>query len=303
MKTSVRLTAYALGLVVIFGGAAGAARLIGPEGKPAPSHAEAPHAAAADDAGKEQEQHAGHEATSTQLPAGLQISQAGYTLSPLTPRLAAGQRQTFAFRILGPDGKAVTQFTAEHGTELHLIVVRRDLADYQHLHPTRAADGTWSAALTAGAPGQYRVFADFTPRARTDNFVLGADVPAAGDYQPRDLPKPAWETEVDGYTVTRAGDPRAGAESWMTVSVSRAGQPVTLEPYLGSFGHLVALRQGDLAYLHMHPQDGTVAGPDVTFNAQVPSAGVYRLFLEFKHGGKVHLAEFTADTTDAHTHN
>jgi hypothetical protein len=324
MRTSMRLTAYALGLIMIFGGAVGAARLLGPNEKPE-ERPEGTQRLPATHAG---EQHAGHEPISGQLPAGLQVSQDGYTLSPVTPRLAAGRAQTFAFRILGPDGKAVTQYTPEQytadqgttqqgttdpgttqqsspqeGTELHLIVVRRDLAGYQHLHPTRAADGTWSVPLTAGAPGDYRVFADFTPRARTDNFVLGADVPAAGDYQPRELPKPSWSTEVDGYTVTRAGEPRAGAESWMTVSISKGGQPVTLEPHLGSFGHLVALRQGDLAYLHLHAQEGTTAGPDVTFDARVPSAGTYRLFLEFRHGGKVHLAEFTAITSAAHAHN
>ncbi|WIM94184.1 hypothetical protein ACTOB_006187 [Actinoplanes oblitus] len=291
MRTSVRLSAYALGLIVLFGAAVSAGRLAGTD-KPA---TQTPHATA--------EGHAGHEATTTQLPGGLQITQGGYALSPVTTALRPGRRQVLAFRILGPDGKPVTQYTAEHGAELHLIVVRRDLAGYQHPHPTRAADGTWSATFTAGPPGQYRMFADFTPRARGDNFVLGADIPAAGDYQPRELPGPTWETVVDGYTVTRAGDPQAGTESWMTVSVSKAGQPVTLEPYLGAYGHLVALRQGDLAYLHMHPQEGTAAGPDVTFDARVPAAGVYRLFLEFQHGGRVHLAEFTASTTSAHTHN
>ncbi|WP_221322626.1 hypothetical protein [Actinoplanes sp. L3-i22] len=292
MKTSVRLIAYATGLIVVFAGAAGAGRAFGPAGKPAPAHTEA-HAVA--------DEHAGHEATV--LPAGLQVTQAGYTLSPLTTLFMSGKTQTFAFRILGPDGRSVTQFTPEHGTELHLIVVRQDMSGYQHLHPVRAADGTWSAPVTIREPGAYRAFADFTPRARAENMVLGVDLTAPGDYQPRLLPQPTWETTVDGYTVTRAGEPQSGAASWLTVSVSRNGQPVTLEPYLGSFGHLVALRQGDLAYLHMHPQAGTPAGPDVTVNADVPSTGAYRLFFEFQHGGKVHLAEFTAVTGAGHTHN
>lgn len=39
-----------------------------------------------------------------------------------------------------------------------------------------------------------------------------------------------------------------------------------LKPYVGAFGHLVALRAGDLAYLHVHPDgapgDGrTAPGP------------------------------------------
>ncbi|MEU7865015.1 hypothetical protein AB0B91_65845, partial [Nonomuraea sp. NPDC049141] len=65
-----------------------------------------------------------------------------------------------------------------------------------------------------------------------------------------------------------------------------------------AYGHLVALRQGDLAYLHVHPHgepgDGrTRPGPEVSFSAEMPSAGAYRLYLDFKHGGVVRTAEFT----------
>jgi copper chaperone CopZ len=71
-----------------------------------------------------------------------------------------------------------------------------------------------------------------------------------------------------------------------------------LEPYLAAYGHLVALRAGDLAYLHVHPAgepgDGkTPAGPDITFYATAPSTGDYRLFLDFQHDGVVRTAEFT----------
>jgi hypothetical protein len=82
------------------------------------------------------------------------------------------------------------------------------------------------------------------------------------------------------------------------------GQPVTdLQPYLAAYGHLVALREGDLAYLHVHPEEApgdgrTPAGPEIVFTAQVPSAGTYRLFLDFRHGGRVHTAAFTVATGD-----
>jgi hypothetical protein len=43
------------------------------------------------------------------------------------------------------------------------------------------------------------------------------------------------------------------------------------------------------------PGDGrTTAGPDITFYAEVPSAGAYRLYLDFQHNGTVRTAEFTA---------
>ncbi|MFD0580222.1 hypothetical protein [Dactylosporangium darangshiense] len=74
-------------------------------------------------------------------------------------------------------------------------------------------------------------------------------MPAPGDYQPQALPAPSRTAEVDGYTVTLAGDLVPGSSSRLTLSVSRHGTPVTdLEPYLGAYGHLVTLRDGDLAY-------------------------------------------------------
>lgn len=42
----------------------------------------------------------------------------------------------------------------------------------------------------------------------------------------------------------------------MAGSGAKVGVPVTdLQEYLAAYGHLVALRQGDLAYLHVHPDD------------------------------------------------
>jgi hypothetical protein len=163
-------------------------------------------------------------------------------------------------------------------------------------------DGTWSIPLAVPAAGQYRIFADFQPAGHPDGLTLGADIPAPGDYQPTPLPAPARTATVDGYTITLTGDLTAGGSSKLTLSVSKDGRPVTdLQPYLGAYGHLVALRDGDLAYLHVHPDgtpgDGrTQAGPDVVFHAEVPSAGAYRLYLDFQHAGKVRTAEFTAVT-------
>ena len=121
-----------------------------------------------------------------------------------------------------------------------------------------------------------------------------------GTYEPVPLPEPATIAQVvDGYEVTLAGDLMPGQASELTLTVSKDGAPVTdLQPYLAAYGHLVALRAGDLAYLHVHPAgepgDGvTPAGPGITFYATAPSAGDYRLFLDFQHAGVVRTAEFT----------
>ena len=318
MRTPIKIGGYAVGLLALFAASLGVGRAVGPEPTPPPVHADGGHAESGE-AGESGAHGGGHETGgAAEVPGGLQVAQDGYRLIPTGTALPVGSPRPFTFRITGPDGKPVTGYTPTHDKELHLIAVRRDLTDFQHVHPRMAADGTWSVPLAAAAAGQYRVFTDFQPAGRDEPLTLGVDVSAAGDYAPRPLPEPARTATVDGYTVTLAGDLVPGTASKLTLSVSRNGRPVTdLQPYLAAYGHLVALRDGDLAYLHVHPDgepgDGrTPAGPDITFYAEVPSAGAYRLFLDFQHAGTVRTAAFTAlaggatvpraEKTPEHTH-
>ncbi|GAB3158440.1 hypothetical protein [Microbispora hainanensis] len=285
MKTSFTLGAYVLGLAVVFGGAFGVGGAIGATG---PAPAKTGHAGHAKAVVKETEH----------VPGGLQVSQSGYTLTPQTTTIAPGTETEFRFTVNGPDGRRVTAYETRHDKKLHLIVVSRDATVFRHLHPELAGDGVWSVPLTLPDAGAYRIFADFAPQGG-EGLTLGADLYAAGDYAPRPLPAPSRTVTVDGYTVRLDGTLTPGAASRLTAEISRDGKPVTdLQPYLGAYGHLVALRVGDLAYLHVHPDgapdDGvTPAGPGITFYAEVPSRGDYRLFLDFQHDGTVRTAAFT----------
>ncbi|MBV1854303.1 hypothetical protein [Catellatospora tritici] len=292
MNTRLKLSLYGLGLAAVFAASFGAGHLAGPGPAPAAHQAVAAHPGHDDPTPAVGEP--------AELPGGLQVAEDGYRLQPLTAGLSAQAAQPLRFTVTGLDGRPVTSYTPTHDKDLHLILVRRDLTGFQHLHPALGADGVWSIDVQAPAAGQYRMFADFQPVGRDRPLTLGADLPAAGDYQPQPLPAVQRTTTVDGYTVALGGDLVAGTSSTLTLTVSKDGAPVTdLQPYLAAYGHLVALRDGDLAYLHVHPDgtpgDGrTAAGPGIVFHAEVPSAGAYRLFLDFQHGDLVHTAAFTA---------
>jgi hypothetical protein len=159
-------------------------------------------------------------------------------------------------------------------------------------------DGTWSTPLVLADAGSYRVFADF--KRDGSNHTLASDLAVDGNADWRPLPPPeATGTTTDGYEVRLAGGAaRAGRETDLRFTVLRNGSRVEVEPYLGAGGHLVALRSGDLAYLHVHPLEGGHAGAEqVAFETEFPTAGRYRLFLQFKHAGRVHTAAFTQEVS------
>lgn len=299
VSAPVRMGAFAVSLVLVLAGALALGRWVGPFAPPAAGvhngvrggqdMAGGNGGAGKSSAGKSEEELAA---------TGLRVVEDGYRLEPLTKELTAGAATELAFRVVGPDEAVLTRYTATNERELHLVVVRRDLSYFQHVHPAMSGDGIWRIPLTVPAAGQYRVFVDFQPAGHDRVLTLGVDIPAAGSYQPVALPAVARTVTVDEYTVELAGDLVPGKASRLDFRVSRAGQPVTdLQPYLGMYGHLVTLRAGDLAYLHSHgsgPAEGVPAGPVVTFYTDVPSVGVYRLYLNFQHGGVVRTATFTA---------
>lgn len=247
----------------------------------------------------------------TEVP-GLAIADGELRLELSSAALPRADPTELGFRIVGEGGDAVTDFDLEHEKRMHLIVVRRDLTGFQHLHPRMDADGNWSTPIELPSAGSYRVFADFSHGAESE--TLGADLAVDGGADYESIPAPSMvATTRSGYEVELAADgSRAGSDSELAFTVTRAGSPVQIEPYLGADGHLVALREGDLGYLHVHPLSGgehgaeehggsddshaaAEAGDPIRFMTEFPSAGSYRLFLQFRAAGEVHTAEFTRE--------
>lgn len=234
---------------------------------------------------------------------GLSLEQPGFTLGPVHVPGRTGVAGELSFQILDAQAGPWTAFETAHERKLHLMVVRTDGAGFRHVHPELdAATGTWSLPWQWDAAGTYRVFADFVPAAgaHASTVTLSRTVDVAGLFTPEVTGVSASDS-VGGFDLTATGDLVAGAGSDLTVTVSRDGQPVTnLEPYLGAFGHLVALRAGDLAYLHVHadgdvPTAGGTSGPTIRFMTHAPTPGLYLLYLDFQVGGQVHTARFVLE--------
>jgi hypothetical protein len=271
-----RLAGFATALVALFGAGAVAGGLVDASAPGGDAKAEMAHGGA----------------MAAMAVRGLGVAENGLRIVVADPELRRGRTEQLRFRIIGEGGRAVRDFDIAHTKRMHLIVARRDLTGFQHLHPTMAADGTWSAPVRLRDPGSYRLFADFSHDDTKTTLADDLRVDGAADLRP--LPAPATTAVSDGgYDVTLdSGAARAGDEAELRFSVTKDGRPVRTEPYLGAGGHLVALREGDLAFLHVHP-----AGDEhsTSFEATFPTTGSYRLFLQFKINGTVQTVAFTQE--------
>lgn len=297
MTGPARIAAFAAAVALLSGGAAVAGGAIDPKGQADGEHSTASAPGHGDEAMTTQTSDnpsGGHSAESTATAAGdqirgLAVADEGLRLVVDTPEIERGREQRLTYRIVDQGGDPVRDFEVEHEKRMHLILVRRDATGFQHLHPRQERDGSWSAPVRIDDAGSYRAFADFTRDGEAQ--TLAADIRVDGEADLRELPEPSTVARTsDGYEVRidTEGDELA-------FDVTRDGRAVQVEPYLGADGHLVALREGDLAFLHVHPVEGEEDDDAIRFGTEFPTEGRYRLFLQFRHEGRVHTAEFTKE--------
>ena len=248
-----RVALFAAALAAVFAGAAAVGRAVGPLEREVGS-----------------EQHASEAAAH---PVGLSLDANGFRLALARTSFRAGENAVFEFRVHG-----AARYDVVHTRRMHLIVARRDLTNFQHLHPTYR-NGVWTARVRFAEPGPYRVFADFSAGGK--RTVHGHDVFVPGRWSPQPLRAAKRAPTTDGYVVTNRGVDK------LAFRVERNGLEVRPDPYLGARGHLVVLRAGDLAYVHAHPDENTLA-----FETDLPAGGAYRAFLQFKHAGRVRTVSF-----------
>lgn len=283
MNPTTRIGAFAALLLLIFAGAVFAGARLDPDVDEPDSSMDM------ETGGHEGESHA---AAAGELP-GLATASGGYRLDVPETRVSPGPDRTLEFAILDEDGGIVTDFDVEHERRMHLIVVRRDFQGFQHLHPEQRPDGSWSVRMDGRLPGTHRVFADFSTGG--EPLTLASDLFIPGRFGPKPLgPARSTAEAGDGYEVS-LGAPvaRAGETVDTEFEVTLDGEPVAVEPYLGADGHLVALREGDQAFLHTHPEGEPGGAGPIRFGVTYPSVGRYRLYLQFRHDGAVRTAEFT----------
>lgn len=229
---------------------------------------------------------------------------------------------TITYKIVDEQGNVLKDFTVDHTKLMHFILVRKDLQDFQHIHPDLNKDtGEFTIPTTFSENGPYRLFADFVPAgAQMGEMGMPLGVTAYQDVNVGDLAKFApQDVTVDTQTTKTYGQYQieykipqtisTGNDTTITLHVTKNGTPVTdMEEYLGSQAHGILLHKDTLDFAHLHATEpgssgmtmtngqmkmSSSKGPDINFTYNFPASGIYKLFTQFQEQGQVITVDYT----------
>ncbi len=207
----------------------------------------------------------------------------------------------YSFEIIDEEGNTVSQFDLTDERIMHLLVVRHDLTNFQHLFPVFDSEMNVFKIenLSFQEEGRYRLLAYFTPKTVLKYSVVtyqDIDVDVSVENDPHIEGDIESIKEFEGYEValgTTADAANPGTDI-LAFTVKKDKMLVTdLDNYLNGYGFSTVLKSETLEYAHAHflpppdGQDGTL-----NFSVKFPTTGYYKVFTEFKHHGNVITTDF-----------
>jgi hypothetical protein len=212
------------------------------------------------------------------------------SLSASSARIEAGHPVRFKLEAGG-----IRHFEYVHERPIHFLVASADLAEFDHIHPELSPDDSYQVVHTFARGGKYRIWADYS---------LPGEAPRVEDFDvtvhgPSDARPAAPAPEVKLTLPERL---RAGEDIPIGIRVRDAGE---LRPYLGAWAHVIVIGQELASFAHAHPIEDAVApgslhthaaaGPppdEIHVMTNFPTAGRYRMWVQFQKAGKVMTAPF-----------
>jgi hypothetical protein len=184
----------------------------------------------------------------------------------------------------------IKAFEPTHGKLAHLIIVRKGLDLFAHLHPQLVSDGNFKANYSFPESGTYHLFLDYKAKgeppstARSELKVEG--IPRVAEPLKSNVPKEIASDDLRAFVSQRT----SGSEQILAFKISdNDNKPIDdLEPYLGAMGHLVVLSGDASQYVHAHPVPQTGEKNLVEFEVHYPYPGIYKGWGQFQRNGKVH---------------
>ncbi len=211
--------------------------------------------------------------------------------------IPANEPLTIDIRAFDPvTGKQVQNYEIVHEKPIHFFILSSDLAYFSHEHPVMVPGGTFRHHTTLPKPGIYKMFADFYPLNGTPQLVpkiistqgFRKSIDETFAHPARDI-SPKESTNLKVVLTLDPIDPIPAKKTLLFLDLDPADG---LEPYLGSWAHMLIESHDLIDTIHAHPSaaDG---GPKMQFDIFFPREAIYRIWIQFQRLGKVNTVAFT----------
>jgi Cu+-exporting ATPase len=235
--------------------------------------------------------------------------------------VASGRPISMLFLIRNTEGKPIRRLSIHHDRILHVIIASQDFSVFAHIHPEDFGSVTPQMKRTGQFPvqfnfpkaGRYLIGADFAVGQQlfSHHFVL--DVAGAAEMGPakRDFSR---RKRFGDYDVALSSTPEVihvGKKVMLAYLFKRDGKPVAdLMPYLSAPMHVAIISIDLNNFIHAHGEVPGMSssaghemsemnmrvparfGPEIDVDTIFPVKGVYQIFGQVQHNGKIILTSF-----------
>jgi hypothetical protein len=185
-----------------------------------------------------------------------------------------------------------------HEKPVHMVVVSKDLTDFDHIHPVAAPGDLYSVSYSFAKPGEYWVYADYTAPGGAPS-VARFSLSVGGQARP--VSRPPAETAVRFEAPLQI-------EANRDVGLAFHLDVADLQPWLGAWAHIMIVSADGEEFIHAHPLEAAasatplvhthtapVAGPSpLTIRTQTGfrKPGSYKVWFQFQRNGAVETHAF-----------
>ena len=199
------------------------------------------------------------------------------------PAAEAGKETELKFTIL-QNGKPM-ELKLLHERLMHLILVRKDLNYFDHLHPEKKENGMFSIPYSFLAPGEYRLWVEFTDG--TLEHIIDYSLTVEGTSE---LPEP---DTLNGLNVKmQTNELQQDKPAKINFIVTKDDAPVLItETWLGADAHLIIISNTLDEFAHLHDAAGDNDNL-LAFGYTPEHSGNYTSWVEFMHEKEARIAKF-----------
>jgi hypothetical protein len=239
--------------------------------------------------------------------------------------IMAGNPETITIFVKDSAGNPEKGLTRTHDRIMHVVIASRDFSVFSHIHPEDFGPITDEMKTTVQYPvrytfpksGRYIVGIDFAVNDQAYSKHFSIDVAGGPEMAApeKDLSRRKIFGAYDVSLTTMPDTISAGKETMLTYRFMEDERPVTdLEPYIAAIMHVAVISTDFRQFIHehgfvpgmpimemgghhmMHEMSLPSAfGPEIKVPVTFPAAGVYKIFGEVKHKGKVIVTNFMVE--------